>query len=370
MSQTQKQGRRVVFVVQGEGHGHFTQAMALFDILTQAGYTISGMLVGMKRRRELPKFFTKHSSVPIFRFTSPALLVDRHTKKISLWKTTLINALCLPWHLAQLPRLHRWIKRLQPDLIVNFHEPLIGLYTAWYRPKARMFCIAHQYLFLHKKFQAPSAHPWVQAIMRWFINLTSKGASLRLALSWYPLPPDHDQGIVVVPPLLRKGVYGQKVKDDGFLLIYLLNQGYGKTIIEWHTKHPSVRVHCFWDNKRVPSVWQYDDNLTFHQLDGETFLYYMAGCSLYLSTAGFESISEALYFGKPIMVGPIENHIEQYMNAFDLSTSHLGVATTRFDIEKLLEWMTQYSPEQNPDVFRVWVDSTPTKILSEIDSLI
>lgn len=41
----------------------------------------------------------------------------------------------------------------------------------------------------------------------------------------------------------------------------------------------------------------------------------MAGCKAYASTAGFESVCEAMYLGKPILMVPA--HIEQDCNAYD-----------------------------------------------------
>ena len=40
-----------------------------------------------------------------------------------------------------------------------------------------------------------------------------------------------------------------------------------------------------------------DDTLSFHQLDDVKFLRYMAGCKAYATTAGFESVCEAMEMG-------------------------------------------------------------------------
>lgn len=58
-----------------------------------------------------------------------------------------------------------------------------------------------------------------------------------------------------------------------------------------------------------------DDTLTFHRLDDVKFLKMMAGCRAYATTAGFESVCEALYMGKPCMLIPA--HVEQECNAVD-----------------------------------------------------
>lgn len=50
---------RFLFVVQGEGRGHFTQALVLSEILRNRGDQVIGVLVGKCRGRRLPAFFYK-----------------------------------------------------------------------------------------------------------------------------------------------------------------------------------------------------------------------------------------------------------------------------------------------------------------------
>ena len=74
------------------------------------------------------------------------------------------------------------------------------------------------------------------------------------------------------------------------------------------------------------------------------FLRQMAGCKAYASTAGFESICEAMYLGKPIMMVPA--HIEQDCNAYDASLSGAGIVSNDFELERLLEFAETYEPRR------------------------
>lgn len=76
----------------------------------------------------------------------------------------------------------------------------------------------------------------------------------------------------------------------------------------------------------------------------------MAGCKAYASTAGFESICEAMYLGKPIMMVPA--HIEQDCNAYDASLSGAGIVSNDFELERLLEFAETYEPRRE---FVYWV---------------
>jgi len=97
-------------------------------------------------------------------------------------------------------------------------------------------------------------------------------------------------------------------------------------------------------------VKKVDDTLTFYQLDDVEFLRQMAGCKAYASTAGFESICEAMYLGKPIMMVPA--HIEQDCNAYDASLSGAGIVSNDFELERLLEFAETYEPRRE---FVYWV---------------
>ena len=50
---------KYLFVVQGEGRGHFTQALSLKSMLEKNGHEVVAVLVGCSAKRTLPGFFTK-----------------------------------------------------------------------------------------------------------------------------------------------------------------------------------------------------------------------------------------------------------------------------------------------------------------------
>ena len=76
-------------------------------------------------------------------------------------------------------------------------------------------------------------------------------------------------------------------------------------------------MDCFWDNPARRETYHYSDSLTFHPIDAENYLAKMTECAGLISTAGFESVAEAMYLGKPAMMVPVPNHIEQMINAYD-----------------------------------------------------
>ena len=83
------ESRSFVFAVQGEGRGHLTQAISVYEMLVSRGFKIHAVLVGSSQRRELPEFFKKKISVPIIPFQSPNFTTDPRNKSIRLGATLL-----------------------------------------------------------------------------------------------------------------------------------------------------------------------------------------------------------------------------------------------------------------------------------------
>ena len=68
-------------------------------------------------------------------------------------------------------------------------------------------------------------------------------------------------------------------------------------------------------------------------------------------TAGFESLNEAAWLGKPLLVVPVENHVEQHLNALDAEKAGLALAANRFDLTPLLR---RWKPA-DLGAYRTWV---------------
>ena len=161
----------------------------------------------------------------------------------------------------------------------------------------------------------------------------------------------------------RADVFTQECTKGDYIHGYLLNSGFAESVRRWHKIYPEVPLHFFWDSQGENPITEIDETLSFHQLDDIDFLRRMAGCKAYASTAGFESVCEAMYLGKPILMVPA--HIEQECNAYDAVRNGAGVADEDFNLERLLEFAETYRP--NPDFVR-WAQSAGCVILDELES--
>lgn len=359
---------RCCFFVQGEGRGHMTQALALQRMLARAGHRVTGVVVGQSGPRTAPSFFVRKIEAPITYLESPAFVTDARNRGIrllpTLWKGLR--------HLGRLSEpfeaIEAQLRRHCPDVVINFFEPTVGLYYRWHRPSIPMVAVAHQYMFDHPAYRFPDGHGWRRKAVQLFARVTAWGAARRLALSLYPVPSDPARNLQVVPPLLRETLFAQPIGYTApFFLIYVLNSGYAEEIIHWHDRHPEVRLHCFWDRADGDAVEPYDETLTFHRLDDEKFLSMMARCRGLVSTAGFESVAEAMYLGKPVQVIPVEGHFEQQCNALDTVRAGGGIRSARFDLSPLQRVVPAYRPPVR--WFRSWVGRAETRFVRAVEQV-
>jgi uncharacterized protein (TIGR00661 family) len=350
---------KFLFIVQGEGRGHLTQAISLSGLLERNGHSVVAVLTGKSNRRELPTFYINHFGDKLRRFRSPNFLPSTPHHRTNIWLSIAYNILLTPHYIASIFYIRRQIACREVDVVVNFYELLTGLGLAVMPPHKPCYCIAHQYLFFHPEYRFPKASGAELLMLKFFTRLTCLNATRLLALSFRPLADVPEKKLTVVPPLLRKAIFTAKVSHGDYLHGYMLNDNYSDEIMQFHARRPDVKLHFFWDRRNVPATSAIDETLEFHRLDDELFVRYMAGSMAYATTAGFESVCEALYMGKPALVVP--THIEQMCNAFEVSETSVGVQAECFDLDRLLEFIPYYKPNE---IYRQWIDEADKRILN------
>ena len=272
----------------------------------------------------------------------------------------------LPKYFGYIRQLDAVVRETQPDIILNFFEPITAFYTLtrWKRPP--VVAIGHQFMFQHPNY-VHTPQLWKQLFsMRLYTWLLGARAT-KLALSLYEAPDLPGKRIIVGPPILRKQLFSLTANPNGdFTLVYLLNHGYAEQIIAWSAKNPQTKLHCFYDKPGAPAEFQHSPSLTFHKLDGEKFLKMMAACRHVVCTAGFESVSEAAWLGKPLFLVPVENHVEQQVNAIDAQQFGIGIAEKSFNLDRLAELPDRLPTEK----FRAWLDRAPEKLFQAIEQAV
>jgi uncharacterized protein (TIGR00661 family) len=286
----------------------------------------------------------------------------KDNRKVNLPATLAGIARKIPAYRRALRTIKQVVRESQPDVIINFFEPLTGIYALTCRNRPPVVAVAHQFMYGHPDYVRTSGLRWQQLGMKWYVRMVGAG-STQVALSLYEAPDLPEKHLTVCPPILRPYLFDLQPNPNGkFVLAYLLNHGYADQIIEWHKKNPQTVLHCFYDKPGAPEEFHHDATLTFHRLDGEKFLRMMAECKFVACTAGFESLSEAAYLGKPLFLVPVENHVEQQINAIDAVRAGLGVADQTFNLDRLAELPEHLDTAR----FRGWLNRADSILLTTL----
>lgn len=356
---------KFLFIIQGEGRGHLTQAISFAQLIRSQGHELESVIVGKSKRRELPDFFRREIGAPIQFVDSPNFECDTQQKKINLSKTIWKNTLRLSVFWKSLNAIDQEVKATQPDLVLNFYDLLGGFYNLIFRPKAKFWVIGHQYLIGHPDFHFAPNRRVEKFLFQLNTRMTAFGAEEVLALSFLPQKKVSSK-VRVVPPLLRREVKVLRPCQGDFYLAYMVNPGYGEEVIRYAKRYPDLKIKAYWDKKDAAEVENPLPNLSFHRVNDRTFLEDMAACKGLVCTAGFESVCEAMYLDKPVMMIPVAGQYEQACNALDAEASGAGMASADFDFGKF-EQVQKKDPEGSL-IFQQWTASWP-KILSEITEI-
>ncbi|GAB5523587.1 MAG: glycosyltransferase family protein [Roseivirga sp.] len=358
---------RVLFIVQGEGRGHMTQALAMEQMLHRAGHEVVAIIVGTSKRREVPAYFKTRAKARLYSIQSPNFYYDGQSRSINLRKTIIYNLLALPKYVRELKKIHKLIKAAQPHTVINFYDLMGGAYFALFNPAVKRISIAHQYLARHPSFPFANDSLLQKRLFQLTNFATSINSHSTIALSFRDYPVAKG-GFTVAPPLLRREIFEQKPHTGDYLLAYVVNKGYAQDLMQWHNQNKKVKIHCFWDNKDHGDEWSPRPGLTFHYINDRKFLTLMAGCMGYVSTAGFESICEAMYLGKPVMMVPVAQQYEQACNALDAARAGAGISSVKFDLGPFLNYLSTSRVEHNS--FKAWVALYESILLKEVEGFI
>lgn len=355
---------KIAFVVQGEGRGHMTQALALSAILRDAGHQLSAVLLGRSPHRPVPEYFAEGMGATVQEFEAPTQVAGPKREGLSIGRT-------LSDAVRRSPKFARAVGQIatatsDADVVVNLLDLLGGL-SRRVRPKGPpALAIAHNFVFLHPALRQAPGPAYARAAVLAYARATAAGTARKVALSFDELPSVGQIGLDVAPPLLRPGLGDLEVVDDGFLLAYTLNAGYGAELARWQARHPEVEVHCFVEGGAGAFTGPTGSSFHAHDLDDVAFLARLARCRAYVGSAGFESVCEAHYLGKPVLAIPTGGQFEQTLNAWDAQRTGVARAGTYADLDDFWIGATPPSLTAVSD-FQGWVARAPEILVAAVE---
>lgn len=361
----------VAFVVQGEGRGHMTQALALRSFLQDAGHEVTEVLVGRSPHRPIPSYFIEGMGAPVRRFDAPVQVPRQDGRGRSLPRTLADAVKRSPAFLRSLVAIAE--RTADADVVINLLDLLGGVSRTLFPTDVPALAIAHNYVFLHPHLQDAPGPARVRKMVMAYARAAAAGTDRKVALSFTDLPARPDIELEVAPPLLRPGLDDLVVEDHGYLLAYALNPGYARTLAAWQ-QESGAEIHCYVEGgaRALAGESPHDgtsaDGFHAHDLDDRAFLQHLAGCRAYVGSAGFESICEAHYLTKPVLTVPTAGQFEQELNAWDAERCGAARAGSYDDLDDF--WTDPEGPSApTTEAFRAWVRRAPELFVSKIEDV-
>ena len=348
---------RCLFIVQGEGKGHMSQALALKEYLLEGGHSVEAMFLGISTPDAVPAYFSENFPGILYTFRSPWFLRTPNKKGIYVGRTILFNLLRSIIYIREIKRIRSEINTIRPDVVFNFYEMVGALAMRRIAPGILRIALGHHF-YLHLNSALCKGGPaWHRLLLRMHTNLIIKSCDKVLALSYRE--EKGNSNIQVVPPLVRRE-FREMIRTPGKkYLVYLLNEGFFYELLLLARRLPGFQADVFTSLK--PDI-EIPIGITLHPFDAKKFSNLMASCRALISTAGFDTVAEAAYHGIPLAVIPTQNHFEQKCNGADITAKGIGVAVDQIN-QATLEEMTS----KESGAFRKWVDLAGEQIIKCIE---
>jgi len=346
--------KRYVFIVQGEGRGHLSQALAMKQIIDQTGGEILAVFAG-SFKKPLPDYFSLAFGHKLRNYKAPGFCPNRKKTGIRLFRTFLINLFHANVYFREIRKLRGEITALSPDTVINFYEINGALAMKKLSPGIKKISVAHHFFYSHPDAVLAKGFPFQKFLLLWHNRILLKVSDRALALSFRPAA-EHGK-IVPVPPLLRDEVKNMERIPGTRDLAYFLYSGFIDELAALSAKYNAYQADVF-----VPELTGNQfSGLEIHLPDSGLFLRKLAACRSLICTAGFETVAEAAYLGIPVMVIPTRRHFEQYCNALDMQRALIGLSSTSPDPGLLFDLKPA-----DPSDFRRWAGEAGKRIAAQL----
>src|SRR5437660_3134000 len=119
---------KIMLSILGEGRGHMTQAMAVKEIVEKSNHQVVRAVLGMGSHRQVPPFFASAIKMPITRIATLDFSL-KNNRQVSLPATLAGIVRKLPAYRRSVRELKSIVRESRPDVLINFFEPLTGIYA-------------------------------------------------------------------------------------------------------------------------------------------------------------------------------------------------------------------------------------------------
>ncbi|MEJ5329444.1 MAG: glycosyltransferase family protein [Desulfobaccales bacterium] len=301
---------RILYGVQGSGTGHAVRALTVARRFPEHEF----LFVSFGSGAQVLK-----AEYPVAVLPAPDTVYRRHRLVVS---ATVIAALRYAGQdRLNKERLLRLIDAFQPEVALSDYDYLVP----WASRRLGLPCLGldHQHVITCCRHRLPPVSRPAYWVTSTVIRRLYGEVTWRLVTSFFHPPLRNGVRARLVPPLLRESVLKRQPTSGEHVVAYQSVSTFRHFLPFLRSLPRPVYVYGLGERGQ-------EGNLHFRPRSEEGFLDDLASCAYVVAGGGHTAISEALYFGKPVLSFPIRRHTEQFLNAYYLDKLGYGMRVSRF----------------------------------------
>ncbi|WP_069130630.1 glycosyltransferase family protein [Rhodohalobacter halophilus] len=305
---------RILYGIQGTGHGHISRAKEILPKLTEHA-SVDVLLSGYNCRLHLDEVAVSRKRGVSLAYNDQGGVSFLETAR-SLQPVTFLKD----------------VQTIQPreyDLVISDYEPI----TAWasIQSETPSIGLSHQASFLSEKSPRPDRKSYLsEAVLKYFA------------------PVQHPVGFhfkrydsFILPPVIRGEIRNLIPVTGNHVTVYL--PSYHPDFLAKHFQEfESIEWHIF--SPLCEKSYQ-SSNVIVHPVGNRPFLESLESSRGVIAGAGFELCAESMFLGKKLLAIPIKNQYEQLCNAAALKQMgvHVVYEIDQTFTERIHHWIDDSS---------------------------
>lgn len=323
--------KKILFLANGLGMGNSTRCYAVIEKLIEKGAIIDVMTSGNG-----VKFFSKKQGKEINRLfeTKSFKYAKDSSGKLSAFKTILSIFQLAAVYIQNNRLVKRYIKENKPSIVVTDSEyvflPMWFSKTPIVALNNSDMVVTSFFKFTNKPFSVYPQFFLVEFLDFMFhLIVADKVISPRLDCSkWF------GEKFVKVPPIVRKNATGDCLDGEVERGVIMLSGSTFGSNVDLHGKKFPFHIDV------IGREGDNSNGLTYHGKLAEN-LHLLNKADFLVINAGFSAVSEGVCMRKPLIVIPVENHAEQYINAKMVEELGIGFMASAEEMANSIKKITK-----------------------------
>jgi uncharacterized protein (TIGR00661 family) len=302
---------KILYGVHGTGHGHAVRALTVARHFPEHDFLFVSHGTGADLLR--PEF-------PVVE--CPSLVTVVRAQRVAKGATLAQNFMIWRRRHQVRRQLLELLDSHQPDAVLSDYEFFLPQVCR----EVGLPCLSldHQHIIPCCRHPVPPGQWASYLTTRLIIQHLYSHASHYVVTSFFrPAVKTGLPQVRLAPPLLRESVLKIRPQAGEHVVAYQGYSTFSRFFPLLKAISRPVRVYGFDREQR-------DGNLTFRRTSEEGFLADLASCRYVICGGSHSLISEALFYGKPVLSFPIKDAFEQFLNAFYVDREGYGEYSQSF----------------------------------------